>query len=108
METIMWTLLTRSVLVGAVAPFFIGAASPRLYAQDDLVAWGADYSGQVSGVPTGTFVSVAAGEHHSVAIRSDGTLVSWGANYSGEVSSTPSGTFNAIAAGDWHSVAIRN
>ena len=78
-----------------------------------LVAWGidgrtpADY-GQVRHTPAGNhFVAVAAGDYHSVALRSDGSLAVWGGD--GPVGDTPAGNdFVAIAAGSWHSVALRS
>jgi alpha-tubulin suppressor-like RCC1 family protein len=77
---------------------------------------------------TGTFVSVAAGLEHSVALRSDGTIWAWGRNTSGEVgnntTSTPKTTavqvcnisgqpcfgnkYVAIAAGGAHTLALRD
>ncbi|CAN5779480.1 hypothetical protein BH23GEM7_BH23GEM7_29610 [soil metagenome] len=73
-----------------------------------LVSWGNNLGNQVSATPSGTdFTAVAAGSHHSVALRADGSLVSWGYNFSNQVSGTPSGTFTAVAAGGPHSVALR-
>jgi alpha-tubulin suppressor-like RCC1 family protein len=93
-------------------------------------AWGANYSGQlgvdqsiaqenapvqVSGL-TG-IVTIAAGNSHSLALKSDGTVWAWGANWAGQLgnnsttaSSTPvqvSGLTNitAIAAGYGHGLA---
>ncbi len=50
---------------------------------------------------------MAAGDHHSVAIRSDGTLGSWGSDDYGQVTQTPTRRFTAVAAGGYHSVAIK-
>ena len=54
-----------------------------------------------------TFIAIAAGAGHSVALRSDGTLRSWGSDDNGQVSGTPTGTFIAVDAAFNHSVAIR-
>ena len=45
---------------------------------------------QVQGL-TGTFVSVAAGGYHSLALRDDGTLWAWGANGNGQLGDGTSG-----------------
>ncbi|MEO7098703.1 MAG: hypothetical protein ABI162_05035 [Luteolibacter sp.] len=63
--------------------------------------------------------TVAAGESHNLAIKTDGTLWSWGTNYSGQVGNgtttaqtspiqigTLSG-WKSIAAGSEHSLAVR-
>jgi hypothetical protein len=54
-------------------------------------------------------VAIAAGEDHSMALRSDGTVVGWGQNTYGQ-GSPPRGFSNvvAIAAGSAHSLALRS
>ncbi len=81
-----------------------GAATPG-----DVVAWGLDDDGQVSGTPAGTgFTYVAAGWHHNVALRADGSLLSWGEDSQGQVSGTPTGIgFTAVDAGLRYSLALR-
>src|SRR5438105_12707750 len=75
------------------------------------IGWAQDY-------PTNT--ALAAGGHHSLALKTDGHVWAWGANYSGQVGvSSPqeisfpievSGLTNAmiIAAGQYHSLAIKS
>ena len=79
------------------------------------------YAAQVSALPAGQYVSIAAGNYHSAAVRaSDGAVFTWGQNDSGQLGlgtvdgnahSTPvqvpglSGQFKAIAAGGRHTVA---
>jgi alpha-tubulin suppressor-like RCC1 family protein len=93
-----------------------------LRADGSLIAWGAnsnywskvtreiygDY-GQVTDTPAGNdFVAIAAGSHHNVAMKADGTVVCWGRNDKGQApdpTSTDS-DFVAIAAGDFHSLAV--
>lgn len=77
--------------------------------------WGNDSAGQVSSTPTeAEFTQVAAGTHHSLALRADGSLASWGvegppSNDYGQVSGTPTGTgFTYVAAGQYHSLALRS
>ena len=54
----------------------IGNAQPG-----EIYGWGWNDNGQVT-VPDGNdFVAIAAGDYHSLALRSDGTLVGWGNNY---------------------------
>jgi len=68
-----------------------------------------------------TFIAVAAGQFHSIALGNDGTVWTWGYNGYGQLgnnsttnSSVPiqvpglSGVFIAIAAGPNHSMALRN
>src|SRR5262249_15633860 len=106
------------VKLGALLMFCVLTllAAPHAQAQGGpLVAWGihdgssSDF-GQVSGAPTtGTYIAVAAGLYHSVALRSDGSLVAWGWDGFGQVSQTPAtGTFKAVAAGFDHDLAIRS
>jgi len=80
----------------------------------DAVAWGNNASGQTSvpGLPPGvTYIAVAAGGVHSLALRSNGTAVAWGNNASGQanVPALPAGvTYIAVAAGFVHSLALRS
>jgi hypothetical protein len=71
-----------------------------------LVGWGDNDYGQ-SYVPSGTFIAVAAGVNHSIAIHTGGTLAGWGNAGYGQIY-VPSGTFNAVAAGGRSSVAVRS
>ncbi|MGW2425904.1 RCC1 domain-containing protein [Streptomyces sp. NPDC001709] len=62
-------------------------------------------------------VAIAAGSHHGLVLRSNGTVVAWGANIDGQLgngsntnSNTPVqvsglGAVTAIAAGNFHSLA---
>jgi hypothetical protein len=52
--------------------------------------------------------AIAAGQYHTVALKSDGTVVAWGDNYYGQTNvpvAAQSGV-TAIAAGGYHTVAI--
>ncbi len=75
---------------------------------DSIVSWGYDNYDQVSGTPAGSgFTAIAGGDHHSLALASDGSIVSWGDDWTGQVSNTPAGSgFTAIAGGANHSLAL--
>ncbi len=71
----------------------------------------------MSAIPTtGTYIAIAAGEIHGLALKSDGTLVSWGDGKTdtggdayGNISGTPTtGTYVAIAAGNNYNMAIKS
>jgi hypothetical protein len=51
-------------------------------------------------------LAIGAGEHHTCAIRDDGTLACWGGNTYGEAI-PPTGTFTGVSAGRWHTCAVR-
>jgi len=44
----------------------------------------------------GEFVRVAAGAHHSLALRADGTVWAWGASEQGQAGAQRSGVPHAI------------
>ncbi len=73
-----------------------------------LACWGDDSSGQLDGIPDGTFQAVSAGGTHTCAIRDDGTLACWGDDSSGQLDGIPDGTFQAVSAGGTHTCAIRD
>jgi alpha-tubulin suppressor-like RCC1 family protein len=53
--------------------------------------------------------TVAAGNDHALALKSDGTVTAWGADYAGQ-RTVPAGLagVTAIAAGGYHSLALRS
>jgi alpha-tubulin suppressor-like RCC1 family protein len=65
--------------------------------QGKIVGWGS----QVVGTDmTGPFLSVAAGTHHSLGLKSDGSIVAWGDDHYGQTNvPAPNTGFIAIAAG---------
>jgi hypothetical protein len=75
-----------------------------------VVAWGSNGSGQTN-IQAGlrSVVAIAAGGHHTVALKEDGTVVAWGQNSSGQ-SEVPLGLGNvvSISAGDRHTVALKS
>ena len=129
-----------------------GGFSLQLSAFGSVVARGLDNSGQLGDGPgfqtlcngllcservfvkgvggAGTLsnvVAMAAGSHHSLAVRSDGTLVAWGTSAVGEIGNGTTNTLVdapaqvlgvggagvltgvvAVAAGEFHSLALRS
>jgi alpha-tubulin suppressor-like RCC1 family protein len=129
--------LTRLALglagTGALALALAGPASAAS-GPGPLMAWGANDGGQLgdgsisnSGspvtvpLPAGvTVTSVAAGQHHTLAVTSAGRILAWGTNSSGQlgtgnqastkgpvpVSLPPNVKVTAVAAGDAFSLAL--
>ena len=92
-----------------LGPFKMVAAGAEhvcgLQADETIICWGNNASGQVD-APGGEFRAVAAGGDHSCALRADRTVVCWGSNADGQVDA-PGGEFRAVAAGGDHSCALR-
>lgn len=101
--------ITRTVALHAFAVLVAVSSSAR--AQTQVLAWGDNTHGQcnVSPVSPGiSRVAVAAGQHHMLALCSDGSIVAWGENGLGQcnVPPLPPGvTYVEVAAGAYHSVA---
>ncbi len=95
-----------SNVLWAVACVVACSAAPAV--AGGVRAWGLDYDGQVSRLPAGQdYTTVAAGDAHGLALRSDGTIVAWGQNDDGECN-VPAGTYKAVGAGADFSLAIRS
>lgn len=84
----------------------LGAAS-NTQAQE-LVGWGDNRFNQASPPDIRDITQVAAGSHHNVALRSDGTVIAWGSNWTGQAD-VPEGLTDVVqvAAGSKHTVALR-
>jgi alpha-tubulin suppressor-like RCC1 family protein len=111
-----------------------GNHSLALKSDGTVLAWGLDLSGQLGNDNTianqsapvlvggaTSIVAIAAGDNHSLALKSDGTILSWGSDISGELGndieylsqSTPvavNGANNiiAIAAGGAYCLALKS
>jgi alpha-tubulin suppressor-like RCC1 family protein len=77
-----------------------------------VVAWGNNQYGQTT-VPVAAqsgVTAVAAGYHHTVALKNDGSVVAWGNNQYGQttVPAAAQSGVSAIAAGGYHTVALKN
>jgi alpha-tubulin suppressor-like RCC1 family protein len=117
-----------------------------LKSDSTVVAWGDNSVGQVTGTPTtndgsafavaapvtllgqvlSNVTAVAAGWHHTVALKNDGTVVAWGDDTFGQLTGTSKTNVNsvvaipvtlagqvlsnvtAVSAGLLHTVALRN
>ena len=59
--------------------------------------------------PNADFVAVAAGQAHSLGLKSDGTILAWGWNDYGQCDvPAPNADFVAVAAGYLHNVGIKS
>src|SRR3954447_10282124 len=100
-------VLLLCALVG-VAP--AGAAVAATAGAGTVVGWGSNSSRQAS-PPAGLtgVTAIAAGDSHSLALKSDGTVVAWG-DYDSEYKNPPAGLtgVTAIAAGGYHSLALKS
>ncbi|MDA3910737.1 MAG: hypothetical protein PF448_05210, partial [Bacteroidales bacterium] len=74
-----------------------------------ITAWGYNFYGQCN-IPVDLInvIALAAGDGHSLALRSDGTVTAWGQNSLGQCT-VPTGLNNVIAidAHRWHSIALK-
>jgi len=73
------------------------------------VAWGGNTSGQWSvPAPNADFVAVAAGDYHSLGLKSDGRIVTWGRNDTEQCEvPAPNAGFVKVAGGALHSLGIK-
>ena len=70
--------------------------------------WGDDTFGQTN-VPSGlsNVVAIAAGDFHTLALRSDGSVIGWGDDRYGQASIQPGlAKATSIACGNYHSLAL--
>ena len=58
--------------------------------------------------PNTGFTAIAAGEYHSLGLKTDGSIVAWGDNGYGQCNvPSPNTGFTAIAAGGYHSLGLK-
>ncbi len=98
--------LVVSNLVGVTYGF------DQVFDQGNLLAWGADFKGQTTPIPTGLtnlVAGVGAGDDYSLALNYDGTVVVWGDNSQGQTN-VPASLSNAVAVagGVVDSLALRS
>jgi hypothetical protein len=101
-------LLLSGLFTVWAGPFVtpVAAAAPT----GVVAAWGVNDYGE-NNVPAGLsgVTAIAAGQYHSLALKSDGTVVAWGDDTDGQTT-VPTGLSGviAIAAGGWHSLALKS
>jgi alpha-tubulin suppressor-like RCC1 family protein len=111
-----WGIATEGYLDGGQVRYlppgqFISLSSGGMYhscaidTEASIHCWGTDGWGQVSQVPSGSFLQVAAGDFHGCAIDQSKHLHCWGYNGYGQ-SHPPTGEFVKVAAGTRHSCGI--
>ncbi len=88
---------TTAQLVGRYARGDAGVGTSTAESSDDSLT-SDDGANRANGI--------AAGEHHSCALRLNGTIACWGHNGYGQADAPP-GTYQAVTAGNWHSCALR-
>jgi hypothetical protein len=101
MRSRLLALLVIGLLLGLTAPPAAGTAG------FSIAAWGSDEYGQSTAPGGDSFVAVAAGAYHSLALRADGSIAAWGWDHEGQASPPAGNDFVAVAAGAVHSLALR-
>ncbi|MHB9035118.1 MAG: RCC1 domain-containing protein [Armatimonadota bacterium] len=101
-------MFKRIVFVALALAAFIYPAS--LNAAGVIVGWGRNNFGQCNAPSPNTgFVAVAAGEYHSLGLKSDGSIAAWGNNGNGQCDiPSPNTGFVAVAAGGYHSLGLKS
>lgn len=97
-----WTTALVLILISVQVGQVLGQTA------GSVAGWGANESMQAQAPASlADVVQVAAGQSHSVALKSDGTILCWGSNSGGETT-TPAGLsqVTAIAAGSNYSLAL--
>ena len=100
----------RSVLQAFATCLSLLAAAPaQVAAPGSVVAWGSRNG--ITTIPAGLsgVIAIAAGQSHTVALKSNGTVVAWGLNDSGQtiIPADLSGVI-AIAAVAYHTAALKS
>ena len=110
--------LQGEVLSGVMAIAAGGSHTVTLKSNGNVLAWGANAQGQVTGTASTNdpfsaianpmilggkilngITAIAAGDAHTVALKNDGSVVAWGYNTAGQVTGIPTTTapYSAIA-----------
>jgi len=74
-----------------------------------IVAWGNNEDGQTNvPAPNSGFLALAAGEYHSLGLKTDGSIVAWGSNeFSQRNVPAPNSGFVAVAANRSHNLGLK-
>ena len=102
--------MKRSFVLLFIFGLFCLTSSSFAATQGSVIAWGYNQYNQCT-LPSyvkqdSNFVSVAAGEGHSVALREDGTVNAWGWNKYNQAPPVSDANYSAIACGSIFSVVI--
>lgn len=105
MRAILQLIPSLALIIFAITAYEVDAAT--------LVAWGNNADGQASTPSFNDIVSIASGEHHSLALKSDGTVLAWGV-YKVPIPITAADKVPpnltdviAVAGGNAHSMALK-
>ena len=95
-----------SILVLVILCF--SASSVQAVGPGEVYGWGRDDYGQATPPVGEDYIALAAGELHSLVLKSDGSIVGWGNDYYDQAT-PPAGTnFVAITACLYHSLALKS
>lgn len=73
----------------------------------DVVCWGLDVDGQVSGAPADDYTSITVPDGvFTCALAADSTIACWGSDAEQRVSDAPAGLFTSVASGEYRSCAV--
>ena len=75
------------------------SAMRRSPAVGSIVGWGYNGAGEATPPDGNNFIAIAAGDYHSLALKSDGSIAAWGDNTYGQTTPPDGNNFKAIAAG---------
>jgi hypothetical protein len=100
-------LLFNSLRVIVAAAALLASYRTTAAQSGTVTSWGSIVMPLVD--PGTRYTAIAAGDIHSLALKSDGTVVAWGRNNDGQ-STVPGGlsTVAAIAAGGYHNLALKS
>ncbi len=92
-----------SLLVACLLTF---ASPPSVLAEGSIVGWGLFVFVEPPRIEN--LVAIAAGQSHSLGLKSDSSIVAWGLNEHGQCNvPEPNSGFVAIAGGGYHSLGLR-
>jgi len=73
-----------------------------------IIGWGNNTYGQTNCPASENYVAVAAGRHHSLALKNARTLTCWGDDNYGQTNCPAGSNYVAVAGGGRHSLALKS